>query len=171
MAHFGTKSQPFAHEAKEWLTKYVQGRQVRIQLHRIDQYGRAVATVWVHRRSLIPFLWPLWYNVSLEMVRSGYATIYRDTGAEYGGILADLEAAEIRARKSKLGMWTQSPLQYQSPSDFKRQNRLQSAMKNAENSYSSSEKSPSFIKMRKIGIDFVSEPNRLKTASAFGRGA
>ena len=131
MAHFGTKAQPFAAEAKEWLTKFVQGRKVCIQLHRIDQYGRAVATVRVHRRRF-PWLWPSWWNVSLEMVRAGYATIYRDLGAEYGGILTDLEAAEAKARKSKLGMWTQSKEQYQSPGDFKRQNRLQAALLKSE---------------------------------------
>ena len=111
MAHFGTKSQPFAQEAKEWLTRFVQGRTVCIQLHRIDQYGRAVATVWV-RRSKFPWLWPVWWNVSLEMVRAGYATIYRDSGAEYNGILKDLEISEVKARKSKLGMWIQSKEEY-----------------------------------------------------------
>lgn len=134
MAHFGTKSQPFAVEAKEWLTQFVQGRKVCIQLHRIDQYGRAVATVWVHRRKF-PWIWPVWWNVSLEMVKAGFATIYRDTGAEYNGILRDLEAAESKARKAKLGMWIQSKEEYQSPGDFKRANRLQlSAQKSLEDS-------------------------------------
>lgn len=145
MAHFGTKSQPFAVEAKEWLTKFVQGRKVCIQLHRIDQYGRAVSTVWVRRRKF-PWLWPVWSNVSLEMVRSGYATIYRDMGAEYNGILKDLETAESKARKSKLGMWTQSKEEYQSPGDFKRQNRLQAALKSSVEDLN--------LKMNKI--DFIS---------------
>lgn len=155
MAHFGTKSQPFAVEAKEWLTKFVQGRKVCIQLHRIDQYGRAVATVWV-RRPKFPWLWPVWWNVSLEMVHAGFATIYRDLGAEYGGILKQLEAAETRARKSKTGMWSQSKENYQSPGDFKRQNRLQAALRASGDD----------LKMTKI--DFLSEQQRLKTV-AIGR--
>ena len=151
MAHFGTKAQPYSTEAKEWLTKFVQGRKVCIQLHRIDQYGRAVSTVWV-RRFQFPWIWSVWRNVSLEMVRAGFATIYRDFGAEYGGILADLETAEKRARKAKTGMWCQSEQEYQSPGDFKRFNRLQAALK-------ISEEPP--VKMNRI--DFLSEQNhRLK---------
>lgn len=155
MAHFGSKPQPFAAEAKEWLTNFVQGRKVCIQLHRIDQYGRAVATVWVHRRKF-PWLWPVWWNVSLEMVRAGYATIYRDMGAEYNGILKDLEAAEHRARRLKLGMWTQSMDQYQSPGDFKRSMRLQAAQ----------QKSTAIANANTNRIDFLSEQQRLKTAGA-----
>ena len=132
MAHFGTKSQPFAAEAKEWLTQFVQGRSVRIQLHRIDQYGRAVATVWVHRRRFPWLWWPVWWNVSLEMVRAGFATIYRDLGAEYNGTLAELEAAEVKARRLKLGMWQQGKAEYQSPGDFKRANRLHAALQKSQ---------------------------------------
>lgn len=42
MAHFGGACQPYAKEAKEWLTKFVEGRKITIQLHRFDQYSRAV---------------------------------------------------------------------------------------------------------------------------------
>jgi endonuclease YncB( thermonuclease family) len=156
MAHFGTKSQPYAAEAKEWLTKFVQGRKVCIQLHRIDQYGRAVSTVWVHRRRWPWLWWPVWWNVSLEMVRAGFATIYRDTGAEYGGILKDLETSEARAKKCKTGMWAQSHTEYQSPGDFKRMNRLQAALRNSEDQQQKTSR-----------IDFISESQkntRLKSA-------
>ena len=154
MAHFGSKSQPFAAEAKEWLTSFVQGRKVCIQLHRIDQYGRAVATVWVHRRRFPWLWWPVWWNVSLEMVRAGFATIYRDLGAEYNGILKDLETSEHRARRLKLGMWSQAMEQYQSPGDYKRSIRLQSALQRSSE--------PKF----NTGIEFVSEQQKLKTAGA-----
>ncbi len=133
MAHFGTKSQPYAVEAKEWLTSFVQGRHVRIQLLRIDQYGRAVAMVWVRRRRFPYWLWPIWWNVSLEMVSAGFATIYRDAGAEYGNIKEKLEQAEVKAKKQKLGMWKQSASEYQSPGDFKRLNRLNAAMNTLKN--------------------------------------
>lgn len=93
------------------------------------------------------------------MVRAGYATIYRDLGAEYNGILKDLEAAEYKARKSKLGMWIQSKEEYQSPGEFKRLNRLQAALKNSSDDSS--------VKMTKI--DFIPERQRLKTALIGGR--
>lgn len=128
MAHFGTKSQPYAAEAKEWLTNFVQGRRVRIQLLRIDQYGRVVAMVWVRRRKFPYWLWPVWWNVSLEMVSAGFATLYRDAGAEYGGIKKKLVDAEARAKRHRLGMWKQSASEYQSPGDYKRLNRLNAAL-------------------------------------------
>jgi len=165
MAHFGTKSQPFAPEAKEWLTKFVQGRKVYIHLHRIDQYGRAVSTVWVHRRRFPWLWWPVWWNVSLEMVRAGFATIYRDTGAEYGGILKDLESAEARAKKARVGMWVQSKEEYQSPGDFKRMNRLQAAIKNDQQNSSSFDDQQQQVKLNKIEFISDQQKNRLKSAS------
>ena len=133
MAHFGTKPQPYAVEAKEWLTSFVQGRRVRIQLLRIDRYGRAVAMVWVQRRRFPYWLWPVWWNVSLEMVSAGFATIYRDAGAEYGNIKEKLVQAEAKAKKQKIGMWKQSASEYQSPGDFKRLNRLNAAITTLKN--------------------------------------
>lgn len=161
MAHFGMSPQPFASEAKEWLTKFVQGRPVKIQLHRIDQYGRAVATVLVRRARWPWMLWPVWWNVSLEMVRAGFATIYRDSGAEYGTIKEALESAEIRARKSKLGMWSQSAASYQSPSEFKKMNRMQAVM----NSIQKSNPSPPPTEQSKINFFSQSNSNKLKTVS------
>lgn len=128
MAHFGSKTQPYAVEAKDWLTSFIQGRRVVIQLHRIDQYGRAVASVWVRRRRFPHLIWPVWWNVSLEMAAAGFATVYRDAGAEYGAIKRQLEEAEQRAKRLRLGMWQQSPRDYQSPGDYKRMNRLNAAL-------------------------------------------
>ena len=45
MAHFGGQSQPYAEEAKQWLTKMVEGRPVTIWLHRYDQYSRIVISM------------------------------------------------------------------------------------------------------------------------------
>lgn len=90
MAHFGGECQPYAKEAKEWLTRFVEGRRVTIQLMRYDQYGRAVAAVYVGRLFR--------KNVSVEMVKAGFATIYENGGAEYGNFEADIRKHETIAR-------------------------------------------------------------------------
>ena len=163
MAHFGTKPQPYAVEAKEWLTNFVQGRRVKIQLLRIDQYGRAVAMVWVHRRRFPFFFWPVWWNVSLEMVQAGFATIYRDAGAEYGNIKDKLLAAEQRAKKQRIGMWKQSSSEYQSPGDFKRLNRLNAALNTLKNNGLIAENHSHDHRK----VDFIS--NKLKSVSVGGK--
>lgn len=101
LAHFGMAEQPYAREALEWLRKRVEGRPVKIKPLRIDQYQRLVASVWV--RWMV--FW--WQNVSLEMVRNGYATMYTGMGAEYDGLKGKLEKLEQRARRKRLGMWKQ----------------------------------------------------------------
>lgn len=117
MGHFGGTPQPFAAEAKEWLTQYTMGRQASLKVHRLDQYSRAVATVWVRR----------WFflhkNVSLEMVKAGYATVYTGAGAEYGTAKEQLVRAEKWARRCRRGMWRQNSSEYVSPAEYKRQLR------------------------------------------------
>lgn len=43
--------------------------------------------------------WGLWkHDVSLDMVKAGFAVVYRESGAEYGGHLPKLERAEAEAK-------------------------------------------------------------------------
>jgi endonuclease YncB( thermonuclease family) len=130
MAHFGGDCQPYAKEAKEWLTKFAEGRRATIQLLRYDQYSRAVASVYTG--------WPWNSNVSVEMVKAGFATIYEDGGAEYGGfepqLRKNLKEAQylilcaflliMRVRAKRKGMWKQSWATYVSPSQYKKNLRL-----------------------------------------------
>lgn len=116
MGHFGGTPQPFSREAKEWLARFTMGKRATIQVHRLDQYARAVASVHV-------WGWGgLWRrNVSLAMAQAGYAAVYVGAGAEYGGIEAELRAAEAWAQRRKLGMWAQSGSEYISPAAYKKQ--------------------------------------------------
>ncbi|KAJ3190082.1 putative endonuclease lcl3 [Gaertneriomyces sp. JEL0708] len=100
-AHFGMKEQPFHKESKEWLSALILGRQVQVKPLKRDQYGRLVSMVWV--KSWLP---PFRRNVSLEMLRAGYAVVYEQAGAEYDGQYEKFVAAEKRARGQKKGMWT-----------------------------------------------------------------
>lgn len=60
-----------------------------------DQYGRIVAMVKVRK----PLLWPFRKNVNVEMLKRGLATVYAQSGAEYGAIGKDkLLAIETTAK-------------------------------------------------------------------------
>jgi endonuclease YncB( thermonuclease family) len=110
-AHFGQPGQPYWDEAKSFLTNLVEGKRVEIRLLRRDQHGRAVCCAKIGRR-----------DVSLEMVRHGWAVVYEGKGAEYGDCgKTVLEHYQKQAQKKKLGMWVQSKVE--TPMDYKRRIR------------------------------------------------
>lgn len=86
-----------------------------VQLHSMDQYSRAVCTVYVRKGIL-----RLKKNVSYELVKAGHAVVYRGFGAEYNGILKKLENAEAQARIRKKGMWSATNKRVVSPEEYKR---------------------------------------------------
>ena len=96
--HFGNPGQPYYEESKNLLERITLHKMVRVQLHRLDQYQRAVCSVHV------PHLLFFSNNVSLLMVQSGMATVYRNAGAEYGGIKEMLLQAEQLARYVSFAM-------------------------------------------------------------------
>ncbi|KAI9487233.1 MAG: hypothetical protein EXX96DRAFT_552317 [Benjaminiella poitrasii] len=92
-AHFGMPAQPYSSEAKTYLTKLVLNKRVQVQLLSRDQYNRVVAMAYVRRP---PFY--LKKNVSAEMLKAGLASIYVAKGAQYAGILDQLQKYEARAK-------------------------------------------------------------------------
>ena len=117
-------SQPFAEEAKEFTSKMVLGKTVKLKLLRKDQYGRALAKVEGGRSMLPPFKKK---DLSIELIRKGLATIYTGGGAEYDGNRQTLEDLQSEARKSKRGVWSHGGT-IQTPAEFK---RLQKQMASA----------------------------------------
>ncbi|KAH9821026.1 hypothetical protein DFH28DRAFT_1079153 [Melampsora americana] len=116
LSHFGNPEQPFSQEALLQLKKLVDQKTVKVQLLSKDRYNRIVGMVYVRRWWCSPLRRK---NVSLAMVEAGLATVYRSSGAEHGSILKQLNAAEAKARKNKLGMWSQSAEQFESPKAYK----------------------------------------------------
>lgn len=98
-AHFGNPAQPFSAEAKAWLTKTIAKKRVSIIPHRVDQYGRLVATIYYRK-------WFFSRNLSVDMVRAGFACVYDSAGAEYNGDLKVLQYYEARAKRKRIGMWS-----------------------------------------------------------------
>ena len=90
------RGQPFFKRSQDNLTKLVRRREVIVEWHKKDRYGRLVGTVFIKKGP----------DVGLEQVRAGLAWWYRDDATEqpksereaYG-------AAEKSARELKLGLW------------------------------------------------------------------
>ena len=120
LAHWGQPAQPFGEEALAFLKKMVDGRRVRVWLWRADQYGRAVATVYVRR------WFGLWKtDVGKEMLRKGMATVYEaKTGAEFGGKEQAYRRVEAKARAGKRGLWSlEGQKGFESPRQFKERHK------------------------------------------------
>ena len=79
---------PYYPEALAWLKDNIQGRRVKCQLIRRDQYQRVVALPLLPRRG-----WGGWWrwtqigttrNLPLAMIRAGWGSVYTQSGAVYG---------------------------------------------------------------------------------------
>ncbi|WFD32083.1 micrococcal nuclease [Malassezia sp. CBS 17886] len=128
--HFGRAGQPFAKEARAYLTHLVDGRTVWLDVAHVDQYQRLVATPYVF---MPPYVFGR-TNVSLALARNGLATVYRNAGATYGTApwwqrfffgaetgKRQLEFAEDYAKVMRLGMWSRG-LRVETPGEYKRRN-------------------------------------------------
>ncbi|GAA5869613.1 hypothetical protein JCM1840_004479 [Sporobolomyces johnsonii] len=115
LAHFGNPAQPFSSEALDLLSATVLGKNVTVELYQRDRYNRVVGMAYTR-----PFPWLRRRNVSEVMLRAGLATVYREAGAVHAGQLARFEELEAQAKLKKLGMWSISSEQYESPAAFKR---------------------------------------------------
>ena len=106
IAHGKKPGQPFGEEARDYLENLIGGKTVRVDAYGPDRYKRILAVVWDEQ-----------VNVNLLMVAMGYAEVYR--GALCQVHCRELEEAEAKARRDRVGMWIQGD-RYESPADFRR---------------------------------------------------
>lgn len=118
-AHFGQPGQAYGADAREWLERYVVGRRVRVVVHAVDQYHRALASVFRQRSPPLRWLGLGERNVSVELARAGYATIYEGGGAQFGGARRQIERAVESAKRRRVGMWAARGT-LETPAEFKR---------------------------------------------------
>ena len=85
------KGQAYGKKAKQAASALVFGKEVTLQTHGKDKYGRTLADV----------LLPVGMNVNHELVRDGWCWWYR----KYAPLDADLEKLEKEARDAKKGLW------------------------------------------------------------------
>ena len=101
--------QPFASEAKSFLSSMVFGKDVRMEVMEIemDRHKRLVSIVWVGEK-----------NVNLEMVKAGMAEAYVDYLEDQQFRHQFLEA-EAEAKAKQRGIWSQG-ITYERPSDYRK---------------------------------------------------
>ncbi|MDD2865428.1 MAG: thermonuclease family protein [Methylococcales bacterium] len=103
--HFGSAAQPYGKESAAFLRSLVSNKNVRVDVETVDQYGRNVGTVFVDG-----------INVNREMVKNGYAWVYRQYAHDES--LLELEKS---ARANRIGLWTLDNSIY--PPDFRKKNK------------------------------------------------
>jgi endonuclease YncB( thermonuclease family) len=113
-AHFGKPAQKWSGEALTWLRSYVLRKRVRVLPLSRDQYGRTVAqaTIWK---------WNGKRNISLEMLRNGWAVVYESKqGAEFNGQEDVYKKLEKQARRKRIGMFQQGTKNLVTPGEYKK---------------------------------------------------
>lgn len=108
--HGKKPGQPFGEEARDYLDHLIGGKTVRVDAYGPDRYKRVLAVIWDG---------PV--NVNLLLVAMGYAEVYRGVPCQVS--CRELEQAEAKARRDRVGMWTQGAT-YESPATFRRRVRL-----------------------------------------------
>ena len=88
--------QDFGKRSKQALADKVADKQVTVETHGKDRYGRTLGTIYVGER-----------NINLEMVAEGMAWWHK----RYAPKDAALEKAESAARAGKLGLWAGKPIE------------------------------------------------------------
>lgn len=99
--------QPFSQQATKYLAGTVLNKRVDIKEYGHDRYGRTLAVVFLDGK-----------NVNLEMVKAGFAEVYRGEHAK-GFDPAPYVEAEKKARGEGKGMWVQGD-KYMSPMDWRK---------------------------------------------------
>ena len=100
-AKFGSKGQDFGDVATDFVRSELEGTRVRVKLLSRDQYQRAVCTV-TYRKGLRR------KNLSEELLSRGYATVYRQGGAQYDSGdrgVARWDKLEAKAKSQGKGIW------------------------------------------------------------------
>ena len=106
----GDPGQPYSQKATKFLAGLVLNQDVSIQDYGKDRYGRVLGVVYVGQT-----------NVNLELVRNGYAEVYRGKPAK--GFDSDpYWRAEAQTKSENLNIWSLGD-DYVSPRDWRRGNK------------------------------------------------
>jgi micrococcal nuclease len=115
----GNPGQPFGKEAAKFVQDKLMNKEVSLKLLAKDQYGRALATVTYEEDGAM-FMKGKRADISEELVKKGLAVVYRAGGAQYGGSIDKWNRLENAAKKQKLGIWSLSAKDLETPAEYKR---------------------------------------------------
>jgi micrococcal nuclease len=99
--------QPFSQQSTKNLAGLVLNKVVDVKSHGPDRYGRTLGEVFLDGN-----------NINLEMVKSGFAEVYRGTPVK-GQNMEPYWKAEEEARRGGRGMWVLGD-KYVSPRDWRK---------------------------------------------------
>lgn len=102
--------QPYSREATEYLSSLVLGKTVELKGYGLDSFNQILGVVQFNGK-----------NVNLEIVKNGYAEVYKDNLPETFNI-NPYEKAEKEAKKTGLGIWSLGD-KYVSPADRRKMYR------------------------------------------------
>jgi len=131
IAKFGNADMFMGQEAKSHVEKRVNNKVVKVKLLRKDQYGRIVGNVSVRRT--IPFLPKI--DLSMDLAKKGFATLYTGGGAEYDGNKEALISAIETAKKKKRGVWSNGVDNMVTPAQYKQEVKAKGRQNNRNPEY------------------------------------
>lgn len=108
IAHGALLGQPYSLEARQHLAQLVINRPVQVEMFGPDVYKRILAVVWAADA-----------NVNVEMVRGGFAEIYRQ--ARCRAYCRELSDAEVQAQRARVGVWMLE--KHESPAAYRKRVR------------------------------------------------
>jgi len=102
---FGNEGQPYAQEAKEYISKQV-----------YDKNG----SVTTQKYKYIPFIKT---DLSQGLAEQGYASLYTGGGSEYNGNIDELNRKIKRAQTKKRGIWSNGVDCFVDPATYKKETK------------------------------------------------
>ncbi len=99
------KPQPFAIEARDFLSSQIVGKQVQLRQIALDRYNRPVVEVKVANKI-----------INLALLKKGLAEVYKKSGTDLDKV--SYLKAEAAAKKLKIGIWNLK--NYQTPYQFRK---------------------------------------------------
>jgi len=109
MGFRGKKSQPFGHEAREYLISLLGRQKIALKSYGTGGYNRQLAEIFVDAK-----------NINIEMIRAGLAEVYKGKTPENFDSRMYINA-ELTAKRKKKGMWRQGD-SYMSPRQWRKEN-------------------------------------------------
>lgn len=123
IAKNGNKGQKFSEEAKQYAERKLLNQKVTIKILSKDQYGRVIGKV-SYKNSYFFGIFSSTRDISEDLLSKGFATVYRQGGAQYDGSIDHWNALEEQAKRKTRGIWSES--QPELPSTYKAQIRQSS---------------------------------------------